>query len=33
MDIQEKTYSEIIAEISIADESFWLADEANRENP
>ena len=31
MDIQEKTYSEIIAEISIADERFWLADEANRE--
>ena len=31
MDIQEKTYSEIIAEISIADERLWLADEANRE--
>lgn len=31
MDIQEKTYSEIIAEISIADERYWLADETNRE--
>ncbi|HIV98159.1 MAG TPA: hypothetical protein IAB12_00010 [Candidatus Ornithospirochaeta avicola] len=31
MDIQEKTYSEIIAEISIADERQWLADETNRE--
>lgn len=31
MDIQEKTYSDIIAEISIADERYWLADEENRE--
>ena len=31
MDIQEKTYSDIIAEISIADERYWLADETNRE--